>query len=72
MSRILGSFGCKRFMKLGFAFLIVMFLSPSLRAQLVEGSSIRDGDRPTGRCCSGRKIIVTNQETGLVHDHDHE
>ncbi len=38
MSRILGSFGCKRFIKLGFAFLIVMFLSPSLRAQQDKGS----------------------------------
>ena len=64
MSRILGSFDCKRFIKLGFAFLIVMFLSPTLRAQLVRGSVSGSVMDPQDIAVAGATITLTNQEKG--------
>ena len=70
MSRILGSFGCKRFIKLGFAFLIVMFLSPTLRAQQDKGSVSGTVTDQQSALISKVKVIVTNQATGLVYSTD--
>ena len=70
MSMILGSFGCKRFIKLGFAFLIVMFLSPSLRAQQDKGSVSGTVTDQQSALISKVRVIVTNQATGLVYATD--
>ena len=70
MSRILGSFGCKRFIRLGFAFLIVMFLSPSLRAQQDKGSVSGTVTDQQSALISKVRVLVTNQATGLVYSTD--